>query len=294
MLITATGEDGKKVAKNFPHWVKKGKFSGALMYPPEDILAREDLGITLRDAWIIHGGNSDRICVESQYMYDFYIDEGIPPEKLALTGTLYCDIIYSSMSPGSPEKNSFLLPKKINNNETRILVSWPPSYHAERGSKCEFSSYSDLGKSVLKFIESMQGVKLTVSLHPNTPISEKNELENIGISLSDEYVIELIPHHDIFVTCFSSTIRWAVSAGKPVVNYDFYGFELLDYDNIPAVILVKTFEKFKETIKKLSTDSDYYKKIAFQQIESSTQYGVVDGKSFESIVGIMNSLTSTK
>src|SRR5947209_10577586 len=56
----------------------------------------------------------------------------------------------------------------------------------------------------------------------------------------------LFRSNDLFVTYFSSTIRWAIAAGKPVLNYDAYGVDLTIYDQSPGVENFKDFAAFRK------------------------------------------------
>src|SRR5690606_37376810 len=130
------------------------------------ILARESLGITLNDAWVVHGGPANRLCVESPQMLEFYLEEGLPTEKLELTGSPYCDIMHRALERDAAARAAFLTPRRITPGRTRILVSWPPSYHASRGGKCAFPSYAEMSREVLGFLAALPDVDLWVSLHP--------------------------------------------------------------------------------------------------------------------------------
>jgi len=277
-LRMARGIDGLLVRLLYPKWVKKGCFSGAVLFPAGIIIVREFLGMSLRDPWCVNGGYSDKIAVESRAMQKFYDDEGVPRDKCALTGTVYADILYHAMQSDTAYVKAFENAARIEDGVTRILLSWPPSYHAGRAHLCAFDSYEDLTRAVFTHLAGMDNVKVSVSLHPAASDEARAIIADCGFDLSEEYVIDLIPKHDVFISCYSSTTRWAIAAAKPVVNYDFYGFGLPVYDGCKAVLTMRGFDEYKEALEKLCNDRGCYAEMAAAQKAISAEWGMMDGK----------------
>lgn len=76
--------------------------------------------------------------------------------------------------------------------------------------------------SVLRGLRDVPSATVTLSLHPSCSAGTAELLRSEGFDITSEYLIDLFPHHDVFVTYFSSTIRWALACGKPVLNYNAY------------------------------------------------------------------------
>ena len=49
---------------------------------------------------------------------------------------------------------------------------------------------------------------------------------------------ELVPLCDLYVASVSSTIRWAIACGKPVVNYDVYRYRYTDFISLDGVLII--------------------------------------------------------
>lgn len=286
-LITLGGRWSALIRRHASQWIKRGAHEGALMYPEEYLLAAESLGITLRDAWIIHGGYADRICVESAQMQRVYRSEGVPEHKLVVTGSPYCDIMVRALEKDPAARAALRQPRRIGSGETLVLVSWPPSYHGERAAFSEFPTYREMSLAALGWLNRQPNCRVTVSLHPATLAEDRAALADIGIRLTDEYVIELIPQHDLFVTYFSSTIRWAVAAGKPVVNFDLYKLGLPVYDGAPGVALVSTLADFQRAITGLLEADAAFATAAEQQIAAAEEWGTLDGESTSRITQVI-------
>ena len=250
------------LTRHAPQWVKQGAHAGALMHSGPYIVAAESLGITLRDSWTVHGGYADRVYVESEQMRRVYLDEGLPQSKLVLTGTPYCDVMTDALGRNPDARAALRQPRRITPGLMRVLVSWPPSYHADRGAFSEFATYREMTRATLGWLCSLASCQVTVSLHPATLPADRSAVIDTGVSLATEYVVELIPQHDLFVTYFSSTIRWAVAAGKPVVNFDLYRLGLQVYDAAPGVITVSTLDDFKRAMMRLAASEDAFAETA--------------------------------
>ncbi len=277
-LLRPRGLCGLLIKWLTPQWIKRGPFAGVVMFPSPYIVAAESLGMTLRDAWIVHGGYSRVLCAESEQMRDLYLSEGIPADKLALTGTPYCDTLLNAFAVLPAAKQALRQPRKIQPGRTRILVAWPPSYHSERSAHNEFPSYRDMSVTILGWLAAVPNCDVTVSLHPATLDADREAVKAAGVTLTDTYVIDLIAAHDVFVTYFSSTIRWAIAAGKPVVNYDAYKLGLNVYDAAPGVRTLDSFAKLKQTVTDLAGSDTAFGRAAEGQIAVAEHWGMLDGQ----------------
>lgn len=273
-----------------PTWIKKGRFAGALIFPLPYIVAREALGMTLRNAWIVHGGYADRLLVESEQMMDLYRSEGLPEKKLVLTGSPYCDSMHRALSDDLAATAAFRRPRAVQPGRLRILVSWPPSYHASRGGHSEYPTYEEMSRDILTWLSALPGCELTVSLHPAVQDEMRKFIGRLGVSISDEYVICLIPKHDIYISYFSSTIRWALACGKPVVNYDAYRLGLDVYASAPAFFNVSAADQFKRQVAFLTSSLEGFAKASSDQASVAKRWGMVDGQCMSRILAEIDSI----
>ena len=291
-LIRAEGWLGRLVALLAPAWIKKGRFAGAIIFPTTYIAAREALGMTLRNAWIVHGGYADRLLVESQQMMDLYRLEGLPKEKLALTGTPYCDTLFAALKDDPQASAAFRRPLPIEPGKLRILVSWPPSYHPSRSAHSEFSTYEEMSREVLGWLNALPGCQLTVSLHPAMQGEMRAGIERMGLDISNEYVIGLIPRHDIYISYYSSTIRWAIACGKPVVNYDAYRLNLDVYAAAPGFFNAATFDELKSDVAHMTSSAAAFEHRAKKQISVAERWGLLDGRCMQRILAELSNISA--
>jgi len=293
-LITAFGRDLRALQLVTPQWLGHTPLQNAIMLPPEYILAVNLAGAVVRDPWIIHGGDSDLLCVENERSLEQYRKENIPEDKLSLTGSPYCDRMFAALSNLKDAAAALRKPRKIQADLTKILISWPPSYHETYPERNEFATYDEMTKNVFRFLCSLPNVELTTSLHPACTDETRHFLCSLGVQLTEEYIIDLLPQHDIFCTYFSSTIRWALASGKIVVNYDAYGLGISTFNEAPGFLNTALFAEFTEVLHRLTVSDASFTSLASRQIEVADQWGIIDGRCNERILREITGLIEQK
>jgi len=129
-------------------------------------------------------------------------------------------------------------------------------------------------------------------LHPNMPPAQVELMRGHGIDVSDEWVIRLIPQADIYFTTFSSTIRWAIACGKPVINYNAYGYNSTYYADVEAVYTISSFETARAQLTALADDAEYARAAARQRT-AGTGWGTIDGENFNRLYEAMSELVAS-
>jgi hypothetical protein len=291
-LRRASGADGLLLRLLAPQWVDKGRFAGAVMFPPPYILAAEAKGITLRDAWTVHGGLADRLCAESQENLERYLEEGIPQSKCELTGSPYCDDMVDAVAGNPAAQEALCKPQPIEPGRLKVLVSWPPSYHDQRGDQNEFGTYEEMTRRIFRGLRAVPGTEVTASLHPACAPETRSWVEAEGVAVSDDYVIRLIPQHDVFVTYFSSTIRWAIAAGKPVINYDAYRLGIDIYDRAGGFTNVETLQELTSRMAALAGEPAAFSRMTAEQCRAAPRWGLLDGRCCERIAALIGRLVA--
>ena len=284
------GPEGAAITQHAPEWIKRGPFEGVLLFPSDYIVVLESAGVHFRHCWSVHGGLADRLMVESPRMLALYREEGIPEDKLALVGSVYGDFLLDSIAGDAAARAAFRQPQKIASAPTRILVSWPPSYHSERAEHSEFPSYADMTRSFFEWVRTLPDVQLTVSLHPAVSADDRAMIAGLGVVTTDDYILSLIPRHDIYVTYFSSTIRWAIASGKPVINYDAYKIGLPIYEAAPAVVTTTEMNEAKRVLGELVASDQAFAKLASQQVAVAPEWGILDARAMPRILAEIDRL----
>jgi hypothetical protein len=278
----------------FPKWIKTGPHQGAVMFKPEYIFALEAMGLSLDRPWICHGGPMDVMCVENRTGYAQYVEEGIPVEKLKLTGSPYCDEMLEALADDSAAAAALHQPRFIQPGRPRVLVGWPPDYHSTHVGKSEFASYAEMTARYMTLFSSLKDCDVTVSLHPDAGDVAAGILRGCGITVSKEHLVRLFPRHDIFVTFFSSAIRWAVAAGKPIINIDLYQQDIRNFVHLPGVVHTKTFDEFSGALQRAVSSPAAFAELARQQIAAAPDYGMMDNGCVDRIMSEIDTVVARK
>jgi len=268
---------GGFIRRHAAKWIRKRPYGEALVFPAEFLVARLLEGLDQPLPWAVQGGNANAIAVESPAMRRHYLREGIAEAKLADAGSVFCDALLEAMREDPAFVTAFETQRKARAGATSILVSLPPSYHDGRAPGDGPASYSDFCRELLGYCASLPGAQLTVSIHPNTRPEDAEAIRATGARVSDRWVVELIAQHDVFLTVYSSTIRWAIAARKPVVNLDLYGFRLPTYDGVPGVLAAGTMDEARRIVAGLVGDDGEYHRAALAQAGASADWGALDG-----------------
>lgn len=269
----------------FPQWVYCYNGRKLLRMSPCNIFSLELLGYAPRNPWIYNSEETSLIAVENEHMYQYYQNEGFPLDRLIITGALTDDIFFEGLM--NKETNRTILYKDLNliQNQPLLLCALPPSQFP---INCEFSDYSELVDYWMKILKSIKGWNVLVCPHPRQGNDVIELLKKYNIQITQKDTASLIPLCDLYVASVSATIRWAIACGKPVVNYDVYQMDYLDYVDVKGVITVNNKESFRESLWNLTCNHEYYNNLATYQKECMSEWGILDGLSGERMLHLFN------
>lgn len=231
------------------------------------------LGTTPPNPWILHSGYSDFILIDSESMRDQALELGFNNNKLIVTGSITHDTIYK-------EINRF---KNSNTSKSiRILFALPPDFFTSRGKFClDYSNQTQMIELVLTALRSKTKSSVTISLHPSTNFDEifKSQLENkFNVFFSNQPIEILLANSTHFLASVSSTIRWALSLGIPVLNFDFYKFDYIDYQKAKNYIRVNSHEEF------LNALDSFLQMGGEKSLDEKRYWGNIDGNAEQRIL----------
>lgn len=283
--------DNRLISKLFPRWAYVHKGHGMLRLPAHKVLAMEIIKIAPPKPWILHSGFADAIAVPSLAMKKLGVIWGLPENKLIPTGSMEDDIMASQLDNTLKLREELYHNLGMPSDRPMILCAIPPDMLYNRGRpECTFSRYKELVDFWVSTLESLKEYNIIISLHPSLKYNDMKYLEKENIHISQERIIKLIPLCNIFVASISSTIAWAISCGKPVVNYDVYKYRYTDYSGVRGVLYTEDSSEFKAIIHKLAEDSSYYNTNRYEQSLISKDWGFLDNKCRERLLSLFDYL----
>ncbi|MFA4995833.1 MAG: hypothetical protein WC536_01670 [Patescibacteria group bacterium] len=274
-------------------WVYEHKKKKLLRWPASKILAIKLFKIVPPKPWALNSGYADIILAESKAMHRYMVREGLTEEKIKVVGSLSDDVLANNIDNSTKRKKEAYLKFNLDPQKPIILCAIPPDMlHGSRVNVCEFKSYKKLVEFWVETISKFTNYNIIISLHPSAEYKDICYIEKKWkVKIIQESIINLIPLCDIFVACISATIQWAVTCGKPVINYDVYHYNYDDYKKVDGVVTVDLKDDFIKEMSKIANDQGYFAKLEKIQKSIASEWGMLDGKSGERIIKAINELS---
>ncbi len=279
------------IARVFPHWVFVHRDRPLLRCPPGRVLAMELLRIAPPMPWIFNSSWADIFYQESDAMLEYYAAGGIPREQMTVTGSTSDDVMAEALAHMEERRAELCRSLDLPPGRKLIVTALPPDFLDQPGGRpeCDFTQYDALTDFWLKTC-CAYGCNVVVALHPSTPPADVPKYERYGARVALRNTAELVPLCDIFVASISSTIRWAIACGKPVLNYDVYRYRYTDYVGIEGVITIEEQHEYVETLRRLVQDETYADDIRRKQQAIAGRWGRLDGQTGRRLVALAKTL----
>ena len=190
---------------------------------------------------------------------------------------------------------------KHNDEQKLVVVSWPTNQFSRPAPDLEFEDYEAVSyfwANALRDIADEFGALVMVSLHPTLLNQNFDYLEeDFGFKIWHGALTDILPKADLFVSCVSSTLFWAVNLGVPSINYDCYGYGYREFDETGAIKTVSRRSDFTELLDRVFADKNVYKDMKNSAVNNGNYWGFDDGGSddriLEAIANIMSQHSSS-
>lgn len=276
------------IGRLFPNWVYLHKDRKLLRWPGFKILVIKLFGLEPPLPWVLHSGYVDKIVVESEMLYRHMVEDGLEPQKIIVLGSLVNDKLAAA---SKDKKRKIYKDLNISTDKQIILSALPPNQLLGFGREvCDFENYQDLVKFWIKTLTAFSNFNIVISLHPATNYEEVKYIQEMGAKIYKGDIVDVIPYCTIFVASVSTTMQWAIACGIPIINYDVFKYGYTPYNDIRGIIGTTKREEYYPILQKIISDSKYYKKVKTFQEKEKVKWGILDGKSKERIVSLINSL----
>lgn len=287
------GWTGRLVAALLPKWVRRHKDARLFRCPPGRVLAMELAGLAPPHPWIFNSGSADAIAMESQAMIDYYAAAGMKDRRMVLTGSLSDDAMAERLASAQSLRGRLCRELDLDPARPLVVMALPPDFLYVTGGRpqCDFQSYDDLVAFWIDTFAQSKGCNCVVALHPSVDAEAMRRIERDNVRIGSWKTAEMVPACDIYVASISSTIRWAIACGKPVVNYDVYRYRYTDFLDVPGVLATEEQGEFREIVSRLIDDPGYRRSVAERQATASADWGMLDGKVGDRMLALVWQLT---
>jgi len=285
------------VAKWLPQWQMTHKGLRLLYSRPGRILAMEALGLGAPKPWVFNSGAADAIAMESEAMRDYYVEAGLPRDNMVLTGSPSDDAMARVAADAPRLREELYRELELPAGRPMLLVALLPDFLYVTGGRpqCDFQEYDALARFFAGVpAEEQEAFNVVLALHPSVKPETMRHLERPGrVRIATRRTAQLVPLCDVYVASISSTIRWAIQCGKPVINYDAYRYRYTDFLGVPGVLATEEQAEYRALVRKLCTDPAYLEEIRRRQASTPPErWGRLDGQATQRIVDLLGRLAS--
>lgn len=248
--------------------------------PWRTALGFELCGLNAHNPWPINAGNADIIALESERMKAVYLEQGFPQQQISVAGHPVFDRMADLRENKEVNRKRLLAQHGLNDDRMLIVVAMPPDMTAKRPTP--FNNYDEILNAFAKAPEELLRANVIISPHPNVPADTLEKLAAMGAHVAPVSIAELLPLGDLFVGCVSSTIKWALACGLPVVDFDCYGYNYPDYLDLRQVMSPLSPAFFRETLNGLN-DPATWATVTEAAMADAARWGILDGRACERI-----------
>ena len=275
-------------ARLYPKWVREHRGKRLLRVPGGRVIAMELLGLAPPLPWIFNSGRADAIAIESQAMLKYYARCGITGEQLVVTGSLSDDVLAATKRDAAALREGVYRDLGLPPGRPMLLSPLPPDFLYVSGGRpeCEFKTYPELVEYWISSLLAVTTHNIVISLHPSVRYQEMKHIESDRVKIGRQSTNSLVPLSDLYVASVSSTIRWAIACGIPVINYDVYRYRYKDYVDVSGVANTEDKQQFRTWLAQPSL----FEVLRAKQQANAPLWGTLDGKSGERMLAFFDRL----
>jgi hypothetical protein len=276
-------------AKLCPKWRLQINGHDLLRATPAHALVLEVLGKSSPAPWILNRGGAARIALDSEAQRDLYLKLGFPPSQLSVVGDVHGEVLYRGLSNKSRLVAELLSDLGLPQGRPLILCAFPPDQYGGKTDDAEFKTYDALMEGWIgSFLALGDRANVLIRPHPRADIRRFERFSGPNVRVTQKPTAELVPLCDLYIASVSATIRWAISCGIPVINYDTYRAYYGDYDNAAGVIQTDKLDEFRFHLERFANDPAFAAEFTERQRKAAQYWGAVDGKLGERLAALVS------
>jgi len=278
----------RAVQRWLPSQVYDSRWGKMLFYPAGQIFLLKMMGMLPQNPWYQGTTFTDYIMISGIDESAMYAEARVDPAKLLFLGSHELDVLHECWLARAEIREQLSDRYRLDRDKSIAIITLPTLW--EQGMISE-EAYWQSVNDILGVL-TQQDCNVLISLHPRSNLSHYRWIEEkYPVKISKEPLKDILVIADIFVATYSSTIRWAIALGIPVINLDFWQFNKI-YRNLTGYQTVTTLPEFDDLAKQLAlTPKRDGLNGGLNPITGETGI-LVDGKAKERLVRFIESLES--
>lgn len=272
------------IRQYIPQWLAEGDGFAITRLPFAEAIARELTGTAPFNPWLVNTGHADVIALESVAMKQAYLKFGISDAKLKPIGHPLQDSLAVVAAERLERRVTLFAQHNLSADRLLAVVAMPPDQLASRSGV--YRQYADVISAFARLPGELAGVNVVVSPHPNISAEGRALIRSTGVPLVETTVADLLPLADLYISSVSSTIKWALGCGIPVIDFDCYGYGYTDYLNLPQVVSVSNETEFRSALLRYGHHEERAQLVALAR-SGAEHWGKFDGGATDRLVELM-------
>lgn len=240
---------GRVVQSLAPRWVLRFDGRRLMRLPAPQILVRWLRKQDCPQPWILNAGYCETIFLESGASLDHYRNLGFKDEKLMVIGGAVEDQLHDVYADREARRRALYRRYAFDHSKPLIVCGFPPDQYTASTEGFEYDSFEDLCSGWFDALErASPDANILVVRHPRLSADILEPYLKRKIRLFDGNLDTVLPLADLYVACISTTIRWALALGIPVINYDCYRFSYGDFTRAKGIREIDSAEGFRREL----------------------------------------------
>lgn len=289
-------------ARIAPRWVHEFYGTRMFFHPIRVNVMAWLLGLLPRYPYSGAGGYATVVASISERDKQAMLEEGIPAEKIVVTGLPSFDGFLQHVNKGPALRSQVLQSLGIGSHEKILLFN--VLHRAEHGLWPWEDQLREVG-FLLETFTSLPVVRVIMSLHPHPRQAEFYDVyeplaKRYGAVIARKHdIVELVAVCDLFVSERSTTLQLSVGAHKPTILLYYYNdvYRTAEFDRAVAkayeaggIAIVWKREELLPLFQRLVTDHEFYDSFVQAQADVAPEWMMLDGKCTDRVVGQITSL----
>lgn len=272
------------IRQHFPQWLVEGDGFAITRLPFTEAIARELTDTAPFNPWLVNTGHADAIAVESAAMEQAYLKFGFQDAKLKAIGHPLQDTLVIAARERLERRAVLFAHNSLSANRPLAVVAMPPDQLASRSGV--YGQYSEVISAFARLPGELAGVNVVVSPHPNISGEGRALIRETGATLVETTVADLLPLADLYICSVSSTIKWALGCGIPVIDFDCYRYGYSDYLALPQVMSASDEMAFRSALLRFGNHDERAQLAALAKC-GAERWGRFDGMAIDRLVDLL-------
>lgn len=236
-------------------------------------------GVMPRNPWQMGGGGRAAcLFVHGDADKDLQIAAGLPAHQVFVLGQPSTDLLYDQLvkKPRRTLNSNIVSKRFLNDLPTAVFAVPQPFSDAPNWTQNSLLSVRD---SLIA-----AGYNVILSIHPKQHVDNYRFLElESHAYLANTPLVTFLGYSDLYISSYSSTVRWAMLLGLPLAVVDYHNENSPIFDDLPIVPILNSDFALKNWLLEMKNTASR-SKLGEQFRAVSSYYQYFDGHSTERVV----------